>query len=92
VLGKKPVSVGEEAFVLFPKTVAVVFEPGSIRFAQLAQQVGDELALVGELRGPAAAGGRRGVQRICCLLTIRLLITCSTADSASELEMTSPAP
>jgi len=39
----------------------------------------------------ALSSGHRGVQRICCFLTIRLRITWSTADSASELEMTSPA-
>ena len=32
-----------------------------------------------------------GFHRICCFLTIRLLITWLTADSAIELEMTSPA-
>ena len=33
----------------------------------------------------------RGVQRICCFLTMRLLITWLTADSVNAVEMTSPA-
>ena len=33
----------------------------------------------------------RGLQRICCFLTIRLLITWLTADSTNEVEMISPA-
>lgn len=35
--------------------------------------------------------GTAGVQRICCLLTIRLAITWLTADSTKALEMPSPA-
>jgi len=33
----------------------------------------------------------RGVQRICCFFTMRLLMTWLTADSTKELEMVSPA-
>ncbi len=33
----------------------------------------------------------RGVQRICCFFTMRLLMTWLTADSMKELEMVSPA-
>ena len=33
----------------------------------------------------------RGLQRICCFLTMRLLMTWLTADSANELKMISPA-
>jgi len=32
----------------------------------------------------------RGVQRICCFLTIRLAMTCLTADSVNAVEMASP--
>ena len=32
-----------------------------------------------------------GVQRICCFLTMRLLITWLTADSVNAVEMASPA-
>ena len=45
---EKLVSAHEEAFILVTEPVAIVFEPGPVGVAQLAQQVGDELVLHGE--------------------------------------------
>jgi hypothetical protein len=54
VFGEKLVPLCQEAFVLLAETVAVVFEPGSVGVAQLADQVRDELAVLAELAAEAA--------------------------------------
>jgi hypothetical protein len=47
--------------------------------------------VVVEDRGADLEVAPRGLQRICCFLTIRLLTTWLTAGSTNELEMGSPA-
>lgn len=43
------VALGAELLVFLTELVAVVLDPGAVGFAQLTDQVSDELALLGEL-------------------------------------------